>query len=97
MVLITILFHYSNTSVKVNIQIFNIYDIIATCFRLVTQKSALGHCLHSKCQITALNTFIDISMNGYYVALNTSNVQFLTLNCHLKYHKKTTKKIDKIT
>ena len=54
MVLNTIRFYYW---VKVNNQIFIIYNIVATCFRLVNQENDLGHCLHSKSQITAIFTF----------------------------------------
>ena len=54
---------------------------------LVNQENDLGSCLHSKCQITATFTFIDISADGYYVALNASNVRYLNLNDHLKYNK----------
>ena len=31
--------------------------------------------------------FFDISMDGYYVAPNASNVRYLTFNGNLKYHK----------
>ena len=31
--------------------------------------------------------FVDISTDGYYVAVNASNVRYLTFNEHLKYHK----------
>ena len=58
MVLNTIRFFYSNNWVKVNNQIFIVYNIIVTCFRLVNQENDLGHCLHSKCQITAIFTFV---------------------------------------
>ena len=61
MVLNSIRNQYSNNWVKVNNQIFIIYYIIATCFRLVNQESDLGNCLHSKCQITAIFTLIDIN------------------------------------
>ena len=84
MVLNTIRFHYSNNWVKVNNQIFIIYTIIATGFRLVNQENDLDNCLHSKCQITAISTFVDINTDGYYVALNASNVRCLTFNDHLK-------------
>ena len=87
MVLNTIQYPYSNNWVKVNNQVFIIYNIIATCFWLVNQESDLGHCLHRKCQITAIFYFVDISTDGYYVAVNSSNVRYLTFNNHLKYHK----------
>ena len=45
--------------VKVNNQIFIIYYIIATSFWLVNQESDLGHCLHSKCPITAIFALVD--------------------------------------
>ena len=51
------------------------------------KKMILVHCLHSKFQITAIFTFVDISTDGYYVALNALNVGYLTFNGHLKYHK----------
>ena len=51
------------------------------------KKMILGHCLHSKGQITAIFTFVDLSTDGYYVALNASNVGHLTINGHLKYQK----------
>ena len=35
----------------------------------------------------AIFNFIDIGTDGYYVALNASNVRYLTFNGHLKYHK----------
>ena len=35
----------------------------------------------------AIFSFIDISTDGYYAALNASNVRHLTFNGHLKYHK----------
>ena len=79
--------HYSNNWVKVNNQIFVTDNIIATCFWLVNQETDLGHCLYSKCQITAIFNFVDISEDGYYVALNAWNLQYLTINDHLKYHK----------
>ena len=87
MVLNTIRFHHSNNSVKVNNQIFYINNIIAIYFWLVTQESDLGHCFHSKCQITAKFAFIDINTDDYYKALNVSNGQYLNFNDHLKYHK----------
>ena len=71
---------------KLNNQIFIIYNIIATCFGLVNQEKDLGHCLHSKCQITAIFTFVNISTDGYYVALDASNVRCLTFNKHLRDH-----------
>ena len=79
-------FHYTNKWVKVKNQIVVIYNIITTGFWLVNQENDLGHCLHIKFQITAIFTFVDISTDGYYVALNSSNVRFLTFNDHLKYH-----------
>ena len=54
---------------------------------VLNQENDLGHYLHSKCQITAKFTFVDISTDGYYAALNDSNVRYLTFNGHLKYHK----------
>ena len=51
---------------------------------MVDQESDLGHCLHNKCQITAKYTFIDISTDSFYVALNASNATF---NEHLKCYK----------
>ena len=54
---------------------------------MVNQENGLGHCLHSKCQITAFFTSFDISADGYYVALDASNVRYLTFNDHLKYNK----------
>ena len=39
-------------------------------------------------QTTAIFIFIDISTDGFYVALNASNVRYLTFNVHLKYHKR---------
>ena len=33
------------------------------------------------------NIFIDISTDGYYVALNASNIRYLTFNDHPNYHK----------
>ena len=92
MVLNTIQFHYSNNLIKINNQKFINYNIIVTC--LVSQESDLGHCLHSKCQITAKFAFVDISTDGYYVALNASNVQYLSFDGHLKYHKKQLKKFN---
>ena len=56
--------------------------------RINNLKSDLGHFFHSKCQITAIFTFVNISTDGYYVALNASNVRYSTFNKHLKYHKK---------
>ena len=53
----------------------------------MNQENDLGHCSQSKCQITAIFTFFDISKNGYYVALNASNVRYFTFKDHLKYHK----------
>ena len=44
---------------------FIIYNIITTGFWLVNQEIDLGLSLHSKCQITAIFTFIDISTDGY--------------------------------
>ena len=43
--------------------------------------------LHSKCQITAMFAFVDISTDYCYVALNASNERYLTFNGHLKNHK----------
>ena len=31
--------------------------------------------------------FVDKSTDGYYVALNASNIRYLTFDDHLKYHK----------
>ena len=47
----------------------------------------LVHYLPSKCQITAIFTLVDISTDGFYVALNALNVRYLTLNDHLENHK----------
>ena len=88
MVLNTIQFHYSNNWVKVNNQIFIIYNIITTGFWLVNQENDLGQYLHKKCQITAIFTFIDIITDGYYVALSASNVRYLTFIGHLNYQKR---------
>ena len=65
MVLFTINFHYSNNLDKLINQIFVFYDIIATCFWLVNQESDLRLCLHSKYQIIALFSFIEISTDGF--------------------------------
>ena len=54
---------------------------------MVNQVRDSGHSLHSKCQNTAIYSSINISTDGYYVALNASNVQYLTFKDHLKYHK----------
>ena len=53
---------------------------------MVNQEKDLGNCLHSKCEITAIFTSIDISTDGYYVAPIASNVRYLTFHDHLKYH-----------
>ena len=87
MILNTIQFHYSNNWVKVNNQKSIIYNFIATFFWLVNQESDLGHCLHIKCQTTAIFTFIGLGTDGNYVALNASNLRYLTFNGHVKYHK----------
>ena len=58
---------------------------MATCFGLFNQENDLGHCLHSKCQITAIFTYVDISTDGYYV--DASNVRNLTFNKHLRDHR----------
>ena len=84
MLLNTKQFHNSNNSVQVNSQIFIIYNITS----LVNQENDLGHCLHSKCQITAIFTCIDMSTDGDYVALNPSNVRYFTFNEQLKYQNK---------
>ena len=51
------------------------------------KKMILGHCLHSECQIIVIFTFVGISTDGYYVAVNASIVRLLTFNDHLEYHK----------
>ena len=43
----------------------------------------------------AIFPFINISTEGYYVALNASMVRYLTFNGHLKYNKKQIKKFNK--
>ena len=63
MVLNTIQFHNSNNWVKANNQKYINYKINTTCFWLANQEIDLGHCLHSKCQITAI-LFVDISAEG---------------------------------
>ena len=87
MVLSTTRFHYLNNWVKVNNQICVIDNIIATCFWLVNQQSDLGHCLNSECQFTAILNFVDISKDGYYVALNAWNLQYLNINDDVMYEK----------
>ena len=37
--------------------------------------------------ITAIFAFVDISTDGCYVALDTSNKRYLTFNDHLKYNR----------
>ena len=54
----------------------------------MNQKSDLDHCLFSKCQISAIFVFLDINTDGLYVALNTSNEQYLTVNDHPNYLRK---------
>ena len=54
---------------------------------MVNQENDLGRCLHSKSQITAMFTYLDISADGYYVALDASNVRYLTFNKHLRDHR----------
>ena len=94
MVLYTIKLYYSNNWVKVNNQLFIIYNIIASFFWLVNQESDLDHCLNSKSQITAIFTVTDISTDVFYVALNTSSLGYLTFNEQLQYHKKQLKKFN---
>ena len=43
--------------------------------------------INSKCHITALFVFVDISTDGYYVAVKAPKVWYLIFNDHLKYHK----------
>ena len=62
-------------------------SFITSSLLVSDQEKGLGHCLHSKCHITALFAFVDITRDGYYVAINTSNVWYLTFNDHLMYHK----------
>ena len=49
--------------------------------------SDIGHCLHSKFQITATISFVIISTDGNYLALKTLNVRYLAFNEHLKFYK----------
>ena len=80
-------FHYTDSCLKINNQIFIIYNLNSTCFWLVNQENGIGQCLHSKCQITAIFSFVDIGTDDYYVEVNASNVRYLAVNGHLKYHK----------